>query len=81
MAQLGAASMRSHTGHAVQVDPERNLLYVKGQVPGHKGNFVFVRDAVYKTKEQPDRPLPTIVGSLPPVTVAQAVRDPFAYAD
>ena len=64
-----------------QVDPERNLLYVKGQVPGHKGNFVLVRDAVYKTKDQPDRPLPTIFGDLPPVTVAQAVSDPFEYAD
>ena len=64
-----------------QVDPERNLLYVKGQVPGHKGNFVLVRDAVYRTKDQPDRPLPTIFGDLPPVTVAQAVKDPFEYAD
>ncbi len=64
-----------------QVDPERNLLYVKGQVPGHKGNFVLVRDAVYRTKDQPDRPLPTIFGDLPPVTVAQAVSDPFEYAD
>ena len=28
------------------IDPIRNLLYVKGQVPGHKGNFVLVRDAI-----------------------------------
>ena len=28
------------------IDPVRNLLYVKGQVPGHKGNFVLVRDAI-----------------------------------
>ena len=28
------------------IDPVRNLLYVKGQVPGHKGNFVLVKDAV-----------------------------------
>lgn len=28
-----------------QVDPQRNLLYVRGQVPGPAGSFVLVRDA------------------------------------
>ena len=67
----------------VQVDPQRNLVYVKGQVPGHKGNFVFVRDAVYKTADQqPDRPLPTFLGPLPPPSVATRVTtDPYEYAD
>lgn len=27
-----------------RVDPARNLLYVRGQVPGHKGNWVLVKD-------------------------------------
>ena len=40
----------------------RNLLYVKGQVPGHKGNFVLVKDAVKKRfAEQPERPCPTYI--------------------
>lgn len=44
----------------VQVDRERNLVYVRGQVPGHKGNFVLIRDAHKKThEEQPERPFPT----------------------
>ena len=30
----------------VRVDAERNLLLVKGAVPGHKGGFVTVREAV-----------------------------------
>ena len=66
-----------------QVDPERNLLYVKGSVPGHKGNFVLVRDAVYKTADQqPERPLPTYLGPLQSPTVAtRAVQDPFEYVE
>jgi len=29
----------------VKVDPERNLLLIKGAVPGPKGRVVFVRNA------------------------------------
>jgi large subunit ribosomal protein L3 len=34
----------------VKVDPERNLLLVKGAVPGPKGSVVFVRSAVKSAK-------------------------------
>jgi ribosomal protein L3 len=64
-----------------QVDVARNLIYVKGQVPGHKGNFVLLRDAVFKTRaQQPDLPWPTFTGdvqSLQPVRTA-ATADLFA---
>lgn len=30
----------------VRIDPERNLLAIKGAVPGHKGGLVIIRDAV-----------------------------------
>lgn len=30
----------------VRIDQERNLIAVKGAVPGHKGGIVFIRDAV-----------------------------------
>lgn len=29
----------------LQVDPARNLLFVRGQVPGPQGSFVCIRDA------------------------------------
>lgn len=32
----------------VEIDPEYNILLVRGGVPGHKGGYVFVRPAVYK---------------------------------
>ena len=63
-----------------QVDAARNLLYVRGQVPGHKGNFVRVRDAVLKTfAQQPGRPLPTFLDPLPlePLLAPKAPRNPF----
>lgn len=46
----------------VQVDPSRNLIYVKGQVPGHKGNYVFLTDAIFKARKQ-SLPFPTHIGS------------------
>jgi large subunit ribosomal protein L3 len=30
----------------LRVDPERNLLFVKGSVPGHNDSLVLVRNAV-----------------------------------
>ncbi|KAK4405419.1 50S ribosomal protein L3-2, mitochondrial [Sesamum angolense] len=42
-----------------KVDPARNLLWVKGQVPGATGNFVFVKDAVYKKPDMSLLPFPT----------------------
>ena len=67
----------------LQVDPVRNLLYVKGMVPGHKGNFLLVKDAVKKSfEQQPPRPLPTYLGELPDVTVAPPQGlDPFDYKE
>ena len=64
----------------MQIDTARNLLYVRGQVPGHKGNFVMVKDAVMKqAHQQPDRPFPSFLGaSLPGVmTAAPSTKDPF----
>lgn len=68
----------------LQVDPVRNLLYVRGQVPGHKGNFVEVKDAVMKqANQQPARPFPTYLGpALSDVQVAPpSEKDPFNYQD
>jgi large subunit ribosomal protein L3 len=69
----------------VQVDPVKNLLYVKGQIPGHRGNFVKVRDAVLKraSGEQPERPFPTFTGELPrePVVAPYPGKDPFDYRE
>jgi len=51
--------MAGHYGHErvtiqnleiVQIDEDKNLLFIKGSIPGHKGTRVRVRDAVKKQK-------------------------------
>src|SRR5258706_3622196 len=43
--RMGAAKVTTLNLEVVQSDPERNLLLVKGSVPGPKGGLVLVRDA------------------------------------
>jgi hypothetical protein len=57
-----------------QVDPERNLLYVRGQVPGPQGSFVLVRDAFrwkWPQRQAAELPFPTHIGDLPPMAVSK----------
>lgn len=44
--RMGGAQVTIQNLEVVRVDPDRNLLLVKGGVPGVKGGVVFVRDAV-----------------------------------
>ena len=46
----------------VQTDAERGLLFVKGSVPGHKGAWLLVKDAV-KVARHPEAPYPASVKS------------------
>jgi len=39
-----------------KVDADRNLLYVKGQVPGKAGRFLKITDALRKPPETPTYP-------------------------
>jgi len=43
------------------VDPARNLIYIRGQVPGHSGNFVYVKDAIKRPPSPELVPFPTFV--------------------
>ncbi|XP_051141936.1 50S ribosomal protein L3-2, mitochondrial [Andrographis paniculata] len=71
-----------------KVDPARNLLWVKGQVPGATGNFVFIKDAVYKKPEVSLLPFPTYFAEedenleeLEPLVADMGDIDPFMAAD
>lgn len=49
MRMAGHMGVDRHTTQnltVMRIDPERNLLAIKGAVPGHKGGLVIIRDAV-----------------------------------
>eukprot|EP00271_Cylindrocystis_brebissonii_P013028 TRINITY_DN32576_c0_g1_i1.p1 TRINITY_DN32576_c0_g1~~TRINITY_DN32576_c0_g1_i1.p1 ORF type:complete len:417 (+),score=41.94 TRINITY_DN32576_c0_g1_i1:221-1471(+) len=62
--QMGAKQRTVLSVWVYRVDPARNLLWVKGQVPGHSGNFVLLRDGVLsrKASEPITLPFPTFLG-------------------
>lgn len=66
----------------LQVDSSRNLLYVRGQVPGPVGRFVYLRDAVRNTHEFRSKfaiPFPSFCGdaATAPVVVFKSSKDPY----
>ena len=46
--QMGDASVTTQNLEVVRTDSDRGLIMVKGAVPGSKGGWVTVRDAVKK---------------------------------
>lgn len=47
---MGAAQVTTHNLSVVDTDVESGLIFVKGAVPGSKGSFVLVKDAVKKKR-------------------------------
>ena len=45
---MGDRSVTIQNLQVVEIDEEKGLLIVSGNVPGSKGNYVFVKDAVKK---------------------------------
>src|SRR3569623_3239202 len=43
---MGAKNRPQQNLEIVRTDPERGLIFVKGSVPGHKGGWLLVKDAV-----------------------------------
>eukprot|EP00939_MAST-03C_sp_MAST-3C-sp1_P005276 g5276.t1 len=43
--RMGNERVTTQSLHVEKIDPENNLIYVRGSVPGHKGNFVRITDA------------------------------------
>ncbi|KAK7272537.1 hypothetical protein RJT34_29193 [Clitoria ternatea] len=67
-----------------KIDPARNLMWVKGQVPGATGNFVFIKDAVYEKPDISLLPFPTYfvpededTDDLKPLVAELGDVDPF----
>src|SRR5437764_5257078 len=54
---MGAANRTQQNLEVVRTDVERGLIFVKGSVPGHKGGWLLVKDAV-KTGRPDTAPYP-----------------------
>src|SRR6476469_9773140 len=54
---LGAVRVTTQSLRVVIADPERGVLMIKGAVPGSKGGYVLVRDAI-KRERPADAPYP-----------------------
>jgi hypothetical protein len=65
--RMGTDRVTVQNLRVIKIDRGRNLLFVEGAVPGNKGNFVEIRDAVKKPLWRTDKvldgmdrpPLPT----------------------
>ena len=63
--QMGNARSTTQNLEIIEVDPDRGLILVKGAVPGSKGGYVLVSDAVKRALPE-DAPFPAgLVGSEP----------------
>ena len=58
--QMGAKRITAQNLRIVLINHEKGLIAVKGAVPGHKNNYVLVKDSVKKALPK-DAPRPTFV--------------------
>lgn len=86
--RMGAAQRTVKNVWVYKIDPKRDLIWVRGQVPGAEGNFVFIRDAFYKKPDVSQLPFPTYFAaededseSLQPIVADLGDVDPFMLAD
>ena len=66
---MGVDRVTTQNLEVVAIDAVRDLIFVKGAVPGHKGNYVRVTDAIKQPmqfhKLRVQVPFPTFVGNKP----------------
>ena len=71
--QLGAKRVTTQNIEVFKTDTERGLILVRGAVPGSKGGFVLVRDAVKRPRPE-DAPLPGAFKAVEGAGPAQAAK-------
>ena len=77
--RVDAAGKSLESEKIVGTDVERGLIFVKGSVPGSKGGWLFVKDAV-KVARHADAPMPAGLKSAANNNVASAEPAPEATA-
>ncbi|KAG2315820.1 hypothetical protein Bca4012_066667 [Brassica carinata] len=86
--RMGAKERTVKNVWVYKIDPARNLIWVRGQVPGAEGNFVFIKDAYYKKPDVSKLPFPTYLApededpsALEPLVADLGEVDPFMLAE
>ena len=70
---MGQTRVTTQNLEVVRIDNDRGLVLVKGAVPGSKGGWVLVRDAVKKVAPE-GLPFPPYSPNLPPRPAPAAKR-------
>ncbi|WP_166039509.1 50S ribosomal protein L3 [Sphingosinicella sp. YJ22] len=76
---MGARTRTQQNLEIVRTDVERGLLFVKGSVPGHKGSWLLVRDAV-KVSRPDNVPYPAGIRQAAAANEAPAAEAPAETA-
>jgi large subunit ribosomal protein L3 len=71
---MGAARVTTQNLQVVKVDSERGLIMIKGAVPGSKGGWVTVKDAVKKAAID-GIPFPAALRTASDKTANQAAKE------
>ncbi|KAI3855333.1 hypothetical protein MKW92_026091 [Papaver armeniacum] len=86
--RMGGVQVTVKNVWVYKIDPARNLMWVRGQVPGAEGNFVALKDAWYKKPNISTLPFPTYfsppeeeTSELEPLVADLGELDPFMAAD
>ncbi|KAI3852220.1 hypothetical protein MKX03_012292 [Papaver bracteatum] len=86
--RMGGVQVTVKNVWVYKIDPARNLMWVRGQVPGAEGNFVALKDAWYKKPNISTLPFPTYfsppeeeTSELEPLVADLGELDPFMGAD
>jgi large subunit ribosomal protein L3 len=69
---MGARNRTQQNLEVVRTDPVRGLVFIRGSVPGHKGSWLSIQDAV-KVERREDVPYPA--GLFEPEKVEQAGQE------
>ena len=68
---MGAAKVTTQNLQVIRTDADRGLVFIKGAVPGSKGGWVTIKDAVKKAAPA-DLPLPAALKSAEAEVAAEA---------
>jgi large subunit ribosomal protein L3 len=74
---MGAERVTTQNLRVVNTDGDEGLILIEGSVPGSKGGYVLVRDAIKKALPD-DAPYPSVVAEEAPVEEAVVAEEAAA---